>query len=128
MRAADAGHRVVGFGTGDIRVKRLRAAQSRTPDIPDSQIACVPTNGTYTPTARADDPAGFDVAVIAVPTPLRDGAPDRSPIEHATRILASHPCPGCAVVLESTTYRGTTEDLLQPLLASVSSLIAGADL
>ncbi|MFD0059644.1 nucleotide sugar dehydrogenase [Streptomyces sp. NPDC056690] len=127
IRAADAGHHVVGFDTDDIRVKRLRAAQSPSPDIPESQVAAALTDGTYTPTANADDLAGFDVAVIAVPTPLRDGAPDLSAIEHSARILAPHLRPGCAVVLESTTYPGTTEDLLQPLLESASGLTAGTE-
>ncbi|MFC9670023.1 nucleotide sugar dehydrogenase [Streptomyces sp. NPDC056949] len=127
IRAADAGHRVVGFDTDDTRVKRLWAAQSPSPDIADSQVAAALTNGTYTPTANGDDLAGFDVAVIAVPTPLRDGAPDLSAIEHAARLLAPHLRPGCTVVLESTTYPGTTEDLLQPLLESVSGLTAGTD-
>ncbi|WP_405476488.1 hypothetical protein [Streptomyces sp. NBC_00009] len=52
IRAADAGHRVVGFDTDDTRVKRLRAAQSPSPDIPDSQVAAALTNGTYTPLVR----------------------------------------------------------------------------
>ncbi|MFD4644802.1 hypothetical protein [Streptomyces sp. NPDC058441] len=53
IRAADAGHRVVGFDTDGTRVKRLPAAQSPSPDIPDSQVAAALTNGTYTPTAHA---------------------------------------------------------------------------
>ncbi|MFC9454462.1 hypothetical protein [Streptomyces sp. NPDC056983] len=61
IRAADADHRVVGFDTDDIRVKRLWAAQSPSPDIPGNQVAAALANGTHTPTANADDLAGFDV-------------------------------------------------------------------
>ena len=55
--------------------------------------------------------------MISVPTPLRDGLPDLSFIEHAGRDLAAHLRPGCCVILESTTYPGTTTELLGPILA-----------
>src|SRR4029079_14936374 len=63
---------------------------------------------------------------ITVPTPLRDGVPDLSFIETAASDLASHLRPGVLVVLESTTYPGTTEELLRPALEQ-SGLRAGAD-
>jgi UDP-N-acetyl-D-glucosamine dehydrogenase len=62
-----------------------------------------------------------------VPTPLRDGAPDLTFIESAARMLAVHLQPGACVVLESTTYPGTTEELVQPLLEEGSGLRAGDD-
>ena len=68
------------------------------------------------------DVAGFDVAVISVPTPLRDGLPDLSYIEQAGRNLARFLRPGCCVVLESTTYPGTTTELLGPILEEGSGL------
>lgn len=58
----------------------------------------------------------FDVAVISVPTPLHDGTPDLSYIEQAGRDLAPHLRPGSCVILESTTYPGTTVELLGPLV------------
>jgi UDP-N-acetyl-D-glucosamine dehydrogenase len=67
------------------------------------------------------------VAIITVPTPLRDGAPDLSHIESATRTLARYLRPGATVVLESTTYPGTTEELVGPLLQDGSGLTAGSD-
>jgi UDP-N-acetyl-D-glucosamine dehydrogenase len=67
------------------------------------------------------------VAVIAVPTPLRDGAPDLSYIETAATTLARFLRPGATVVLESTTYPGTTEELVAPLLEAGSGLVAGVD-
>ena len=53
---------------------------------------------------------------MTVPTPLHEGAPDLSYIESAARMLAPHVRPGCLVVLESTTYPGTTEQLFVPIL------------
>ena len=70
---------------------------------------------------------GFDVAVITVPTPLRDGTPDLSYIESAAVTLAGHLRRGATVILESTTYPGTTEELVTPLLEEGSGLVAGSD-
>lgn len=80
----------------------------------------------YAP-ARTADLAGFDIAVISVPTPLRDGSPDLSYIQAAATELGGHLRPGACVVLESTTYPGTTEELVAPLLEDASALQAGAD-
>ncbi|MFJ9468769.1 nucleotide sugar dehydrogenase [Streptomyces caniferus] len=127
IRAAQVGHQVVGFDTDADRVKRLQAAESSSPDVPAELIATALANGLYAPTTHPEDLAGFDVAVIAVPTPLRDGAPDLSAIEHAGLALAPHLEPGCVIILESTTYPGTTDDVLKPLLEAASGLRAGED-
>ena len=71
--------------------------------------------------------AGFDVAVVTVPTPLTEGRPDLSFIEGASRTLARYVRPGALVVLESTTYPGTTEEFVVPMLEEGSGLIAGED-
>ena len=84
-------------------------------------------SGRFAPTADYSAAAGFDVAVITVPTPLREGAPDLSYIEESARSIAPHLRRGAAVVLESTTYPGTTEELLIPLLEAGSGLAAGKD-
>lgn len=62
-----------------------------------------------------------------MPTPLRDGVPDLTYIESCARTLGEHLCPGATVVLESTTYPGTTEELLLPILEEVSGLKGGVD-
>jgi len=67
------------------------------------------------------------VAVISVPTPLRDGAPDMSHVEEAATTLGAHLSRGACVILESTTYPGTTEELVAPLLEAASGLTAGPD-
>ncbi|MEY2477393.1 MAG: UDP-N-acetyl-D-glucosamine dehydrogenase [Actinomycetota bacterium] len=127
MRAVEVGHTVVGFDTDSARIKLLAAGESYVEDIPSDQLAAALATGRYT---AADDPAAlveFDVAVITVPTPLREGAPDLSYMESASSLLAGHLRPGATVVLESTTYPGTTEELVAPLLEEGSGLSAGTD-
>jgi UDP-N-acetyl-D-glucosamine dehydrogenase len=102
IRAAQVGHQVVGFDTEADRVKRLQAAEPSSPDVPTELIATALANGLYAPTTCPEDLAGFDVAVIAVPTPLHDGAPDLSAIAHAGLALAPHLQQG-VIIMESTT-------------------------
>ncbi|MGH9179654.1 MAG: nucleotide sugar dehydrogenase [Acidimicrobiales bacterium] len=125
MRAVEVGHDVVGFEVDPVRAKRLAAGESYVEDVPGSVVAAALESGRYRPTADPEDLAGFDVAVITVPTPLRDGVPDLSHIEVSAQTLASYLRPGATVVLESTTYPGTTEELLAPLLEQGSGLVAG---
>ncbi|MBV9041194.1 MAG: nucleotide sugar dehydrogenase [Acidimicrobiia bacterium] len=126
MRAVEAGYNVVGYDASDARAKRLAAGESYVEDVPDEMLAAALASGRYRPTSDPDGLAGFDVAVITVPTPLTDGNPDLSYIEDAARTLAAHLRPGATVVLESTTYPGTTEELVGPLLEE-SGLSAGRD-
>lgn len=65
--------------------------------------------------------------MITVPTPLKDGLPDLSCIEEASRELGRFVTPGSVVILESTTYPGTTTELLCPILEAASGLVAGKD-
>ncbi|GAO09842.1 putative UDP-glucose 6-dehydrogenase [Streptomyces lydicamycinicus] len=123
IRAAQVGHQVVGFDTDADRVKRLQAAESSSPDVPAELIATALANGLYAPTTRPEDLAGFDVAIIAVPTPLHDGAPDLSAIEHAGLALAPHLQPGCVIILESTTYPGNRIWTLQ----NTPKIVSGVD-
>jgi UDP-N-acetyl-D-glucosamine dehydrogenase len=125
--AARNGHTVVGFDCDTDRVKWLAAGESYVEDIPSDELAELVEAGTFRPTAQARDCAGFDVAVIAVPTPLRDGLPDLSYLEDAARTLARYLRPGATVVVESTTYPGTTEELVAPLLEDGSGLVTGTD-
>jgi UDP-N-acetyl-D-glucosamine dehydrogenase len=127
VRAAQCGHQVVGYDIDSRRVERLARGESYVEDIPSEQLARVIESGAYRATATARDCAGFDIAVITVPTPLRDGAPDLSYIEESARMLARYLRPGATVVLESTTYPGTTEELVAPILEEGSGLTAGTD-
>ena len=127
MRAAEVGWQVVGVEPDQGRVRRLQSGDSYVEDIPSAQVAAALAAARYLPRAGYDDCAGFDVAVITVPTPLRDGMPDLSYIEEASRSLAPHLSPGATVILESTTYPGTTEELVGPILEEGSGLKCGVD-
>src|SRR4029078_5519236 len=112
MAAVAAGFDVVGFDLDVDRTKNLADGTSFTADVPDEELRRALATGRYTATDRADDCAGFDVAVITVPTPLREGDPDLSYIAAAASTLAVHLRRGSTVVLESTTYPGTTVELM----------------
>jgi len=125
MRSAEAGFRVTGYELDPRRLDALRNGQSYVEDVPDARLADAIASG-YTATDSVGDLAGFDIAVISVPTPLREGAPDLSFVEGAAEQLRRVLKAGALVVLESTTYPGTTEELVAPLLEA-SGLKAGRD-
>ena len=125
VRAAELGFRVVGYDTSPERVAALRDANSYVEDIPDEQLQSALDAG-YWPTRDPLDLRAFDVAVITVPTPLREGVLDLTFIEAAGRDLVPRLTRGSLIVLESTTYPGTTEELLRPILEE-SGLRAGDD-
>jgi UDP-N-acetyl-D-glucosamine dehydrogenase len=127
MRAVEVGYRVVGFDVDGRRVQRLQEADSYVEDIRSAELAGALRTGRYLPTTDPGDLAGFDVALVTVPTPLYQGIPDLRYIEEAGKSLAEHLRPGAVVVLESTTYPGTTEELLAALLREGSGLVAGDD-
>ena len=125
VRAAELGFRVAGYDTSRERVDALRNGTTYVEDVTSENLRHALDNG-YHPTRDPLDLRAFDVAIITVPTPLRDGAPDLSYIEAAGRDLAPHLSPGALVSLESTTYPGTTDELLRPILESYG-LRAGED-
>jgi UDP-N-acetyl-D-glucosamine dehydrogenase len=127
VRAAQVGHTVIGYDVDTERVKRLAAGESYVDDVTSAKLQAVLDGGSYRPSADSRACAGFDVAVIAVPTPLREGLPDLTYIEEAARTLARYLRPGATVALESTTYPGTTTELVAPLLEEGSGLLAGVD-
>jgi UDP-N-acetyl-D-glucosamine dehydrogenase len=127
IRAVEVGYQVVGFDTDARRVELLTAASSYVEDVAAGQLAEALATGRYFPTSFPARLEGFDVALITVPTPLREGGPDLSFVKDAGRALAEHLEPGALVVLESTTYPGTTEELLAGILAEGSGLVPGRD-
>ncbi len=122
IRAVQAGHDVVGFDLDVRRVKALNAAESFTPDITSATLAEALATGRYSVSTDEHVIAGFEVAVITVPTPLKDGAPDLSYVESATAVVGTYLRPGATVILESTSYPGTTEQVVLPLLETSSHL------
>jgi UDP-N-acetyl-D-glucosamine dehydrogenase len=127
MRAAEAGYRVIGYDVDADRVKLLAAGESYIEDVPASQLAGALESGAFRASCEPRACAGFDVAVITVPTPLRDGQPDLAYVEAATRTLARYLRPGATVIVESTSYPGTTQEQVLPWLEDGSGLIAGTD-
>jgi UDP-N-acetyl-D-glucosamine dehydrogenase len=127
MRAVAAGHQVTGYDVDLNRVKRLEAGESYVEDVPGGELAAALGTGRFRPSAHADACAGFDVALITVPTPLRDGLPDLACLEAASRTLACYLRPGATVIVESTSYPGTTQEQVLAWLEDGSALIAGAD-
>lgn len=127
IRAAEVGHHVVGYDVDVRRVKSLAAGESYVEDVSCERLSRALELGTYQASDLARDCGGFDVAVVTVPTPLQDGAPDLRYIEESAHTLARFLRPGATVVLESTTYPGTTEELFGPILEDGSGLTAGVD-
>lgn len=132
MEAVGQDHTVCGYEIDAGKVAGLSAGRSHVEDIADATLARALARGRYRVTANADNAfSAFDVAVITVPTPLKDGLPDLSFVEEAARTLAPYLRPGRTlrqtVILESTTYPGTTEEVLVPLLEAGSGLTAGVD-
>lgn len=124
MRAVEVGFDVVGLEASADRAAALQAGNSYVPDVSDDQLRSALRAG-YRPVGDSGHVGPFDVAVITVPTPLRDGAPDLSYVEDAAASLARRLRAGALVVLESTTYPGTTDELVRPLLEQGSGLKAG---
>ena len=127
MRAVAVGLNVVGYDISEDRVMRLSRGESFVEDVPHEEIASALKSGRYLATTVLEDCAEFDIAVITVPTPLSEGAPDLSYIEDAARGLSKHLKAGATVILESTTYPGTTEELLVPILEQGSGLTASRE-
>jgi len=127
MRAVEVGHDVTGVDVDEGRIKRLADGDSFVEDVAPSTVLAALASDRYRVTTDISEIVGFDVAVITVPTPMRDGAPDLSYIDAASHAVAPFVRPGCLVVLESTTYPGTTDELVVPILERGSGLTAGRD-
>lgn len=118
LLAVAAGHEVIAFDTDPDRIDRLAAGDSYISDIAASEVRAALASNRLHPTHASDALGGFDIALITVPTPLRDAHPDLSLVQAAAAMIAPHVRPGCAVVLESSTYPGTTEEIVAPILES----------
>lgn len=127
QEAIASGVRVVGFDVNRSVVDGLMAGTSHVDDLEDSSVAAMLSCG-FTATTDPSCIETTDAVVICVPTPLRDdGTPDLSAVTAASAAAGSHIRPGALVVLESTTYPGTTEDVVRPILEEASGLTAGPD-
>ncbi|GAB7190520.1 nucleotide sugar dehydrogenase [Kineococcus sp. NUM-3379] len=128
VRAAQVGHRVFGLDLDTAKIEALRTCRSYVEDVTGDELREVTAAGRFCAAAQpSEQMLDFDIGVIVVPTPLRDGVPDLSYVEAAGRTLGRYLRPGATVVLESTTYPGTTEGLLAQALEEESCLRAGVD-
>jgi len=127
MEAARVGFDVIGYDIDDRKIAALQDGKSHVEDIADHELQHLITAGTYCATSDSERLRGFDIAVITVPTPLRDDQPDLGFIESAIDALAPHLRKGATVILESTTYPGTTDELVASRIESATGLIAEQD-
>lgn len=126
QEAVRSGLSVVGFDVSTRVVEGLNAGKSHVDDLSDEHVADLLAQG-FRATSDPAEIGDADVAVICVPTPLSvDGGPDLGSVTAATRTIAKNLRAGMLVVLESTTYPGTTEEVLVPILEE-SGLKAGTD-
>ena len=124
---AKAGFRVTGIDVAESKVARVNAGDSYVLDVGSSDLQALVEEGKLRATTDFSVLADLDTVNICVPTPLRKSKdPDMSYIAAASEQIAKHIHPGMLVVLESTTYPGTTEEFLLPMLES-AALKAGAD-
>jgi UDP-N-acetyl-D-glucosamine dehydrogenase len=125
---AGAGFIVTGVDTDPDRVAALNLGRSSTPDVPAEDLEMFLGNGRYTATCDFSAVAQSDVVIICVPTPLRKSKePDISFVVAAGEAVAAHFTPGQLVVLESTSYPGTTEEILLPMFEQKGARV-GKDL
>lgn len=122
------GARVVGFDVDEAKVSSLAAKKTYIEHIPDAMIADMVDSGLFEATTDMDRLGEPDAVLIAVPTPLsKMKEPDLAYVESSCREIGKRLRPGQLVVLESTTYPGTTREVMQPILEEASGLTAGKD-
>ncbi len=124
--ASLAGVDVVGLDLNPRTIEGLNAGRSHIDDLGSEHIAALLKSG-FTATSNPDVIVDADVVVICVPTPLdEDGRPNLAAVIGASATIAEHLTAGTTVVLESTTYPGTTEEILQPLFEA-NGMVCGTD-
>lgn len=124
--ASAAGLHVTGFDVDNEVVDGLNKARSHIDDLSSKDIAAM-LEKNFRATNDPECLASARTIVICVPTPLSpEGGPDLDAVTSASTVIAAHLTPGTLVILESTTYPGTTEEVVRPLLEE-SGLVAGAD-
>ena len=126
---AEAGFSVLGFEVSERKVEALGRGESYVQDVPGERVAVAVSSGRLDATLDYKRLSEPDAICICVPTPLnKTGDPDVSYIMSVTYSIRSAVRPGQLVVLESTTYPGTTRELMLPALTGEGRLRVGADL
>jgi nucleotide sugar dehydrogenase len=127
MACCSAGFRVLGIDSDERKVSLLASGTSYIEDVSDEDLGSHLEQGNFVASTDYSLSDGFDVAVVTVPTPLKSGMPDLSYIEAAAVSLSPYIKPGATIILESTTYPGTTQEMFIPSLESNSKFRAGVD-
>lgn len=133
QEAVRAGLRVTGLDVKQATVDKLNAGRSHVDDLSDADIAEMVAGGFRATTSASAVSSHFggedpDTIVICVPTPLSESdGPDLTAVKAATQTAAKILRRGAVVVLESTTYPGTTDEIVRPMLEKASGLTAGID-
>ena len=118
LRFAEAGHKVTGFDTDPEKVRMLNAGKSYIEHIPQTKIQQFVNSRHFNAVTDFSKLKEADAVIICVPTPLNEyREPDLTYVENTAKSIQPHLVRGHLVVLESTTYPGTTEELLLPILA-----------
>ena len=118
LRFAEAGHKVTGFDTDPEKVRMLNAGKSYIEHIPQTKIQQFVNSRHFNAVTDFSKLKEADAVIICVPTPLNEyREPDLTYVENTAKSIQPHLVRGQLVVLESTTYPGTTEELLLPILA-----------
>jgi UDP-N-acetyl-D-glucosamine dehydrogenase len=127
VELAKAGFHTTGIDLDDRKIQAINAGQSYIPDVPSADVVALRQAGRLDATNDFSVVQELDTINICVPTPLRKTKdPDMSYIVAAVESIAAHLHPGLLISLESTTYPGTTEEVVQPLLEA-TGLKAGRD-
>jgi UDP-N-acetyl-D-glucosamine dehydrogenase len=127
LSAAAAGFAVTGIDIDEARVDALSDGDLPVPGVDQEMFDSAIRTGKVRFSSSTESIDAADLFFICVPTPLLDGAPDLRHVEAAAREVATHLKRGALVVLESTTYPGTTDEVVLPLLERGSRLTCGLD-
>ncbi len=128
VEKAKAGFKVVGFDVQEAKVNMVNAGHNYIGDVVNEDLAAIVASGNLCATTDFASVASCDCVCIAVPTPLdKHQEPDISYVKASTESIAPYLHKDMLVVLESTTYPGTTEELLKPILEEKSGLKCGED-
>lgn len=127
VTTAKAGYSAVGFEIDPAKVQELNAGRSYIDAVKSDDLAGLVKSGAFTATIEFGKLAECDVIVICVPTPLtKNREPDLFYVEETSRTIAKTLRPGQLIVLESTTYPGTTDEVVLPILEK-TGLKSGVD-
>jgi UDP-N-acetyl-D-glucosamine dehydrogenase len=123
-----AGFRATGFDIDQSKIDKLKKGQSYIGNIHNDKVSAFVQSGQMTPTADFAALSDMDAVLLCVPTPLnKNREPDMTYIVETTKTVAKYLRPGQLIILESTTYPGTTTGVMKPILEETSALKSGRD-